>query len=181
MTITETLLNSHRFTNALFTKIASTLSLKSPSSKKGLFVIHRFPAYRPPFYRDALRPVTVTPGRFFRILFPFSSFSPKGNRSGFLSARFPDRPGIPRPAVRNQSSSGGQPAATRHEKTVRKDISNISKTRAPRLCLHETATGTCASPTGRNGTPCRFFRHQPFRNKSVPCPDTLPVTGACGN
>jgi hypothetical protein len=149
MITTETLLNSHRFTNALFTKIASTLSQK-PLLKKGAFYYPLFPGIPVPFLQ---RCPSAYHGHS-RTLFPFSSFSPKGNRSGLLSARFPDKPGIPRPAVRNQSSSDGQPAATRHEKTVRQDISNISKTRAPKLCLHETATGTC----------------QPDRSKRHPLP-----------
>ena len=117
MTITETLLDSHRFTNALFTKIASTLSQK-PLLKKGAFCYPPFPGMPAPFLRGC---PSARHGHV-RALFPDSFPVFPKRQPVFYRPAFRTDPKYPGPPSRNQSSSGGQPAATRHEKTVRKDI-----------------------------------------------------------
>lgn len=174
MTITETLLDSHRFTNALFTKIASTLSQK-PLLKKGAFCYPPFPGMPAPFLRGC---PSARHGHF-RALFPDSFPVFPKRQPVFYRLAFRTDPEYPGPPSRNQSSSGGQPAATRHEKKpFARIFANTSKTKA---LFPQNGNRHLRQPDRPKRSPCRFFRHQPFRNKSVPCPDTLRLTGTCGN
>ena len=173
MTTTETLLNSHRFTNALFTKIASTLSQK-PLLKKGAFCYPPFPGMPAPFLRGC---PSVRHGHS-RVLFPDSfPVFPKGNRSfiGPLSGQTRNIPDLHPETNRPPAGNQRQPVM---KTPFARIFANTSKTKA---LFPQNGNRHLRQPDRPKRSPCRFFWHQPFRNKSVPCPDTLRLTGACGN
>ena len=125
MTITETLLNSHRFTNALFTKIASTLSQK-PLLKKGAFCYPPFPGMPAPFLRGC---PSACHGHS-RVLFPDSfPVFPKGNRSFIdpLSGQIRNIPDLHPETHRPPAGNQQQPVM---KKPFARIFANTSKTKA---------------------------------------------------
>ena len=147
MTTTETLLNSHRFTNALFTKIASTLSQK-PLLKKGAFCYPPFPGMPAPFLRGC---PSACHGHS-RVLFPDSfPVFPKGNRSfiGPLSGQTRNIPDLHPETNRPPAGNQRQPVM---KKPFARIFANTSKTKA--LFPQK---GTCVSRTGRNDPPAGSF------------------------
>ena len=130
MTITETLLNSHRFTNALFTKIASTLSQK-PLLKKGAFCYPPFPGIPSPLFTGMLfGPSRSLPGAFSGFFSRFLRFPQKATGPVFYRPAFrtdPEYPGLPSGANRPPAGNRRQPVM---KKPFARIFANTPKTRA---------------------------------------------------
>lgn len=106
----------------------------------------------------------------FRVLFPDSfPVFPKGNRSfiGPLSGQTRNIPDLHPETNRPPADNQRQPVM---KKPFARIFANTSKTKA---LFPQNSNRHLRQPDRPKRSPCRFFRHQPFHNKSVPCPDNL--------